>query len=127
VKKVSKEGYIDGSCTNDDFHKIMLPIRDTLDIISGKWKLLIIVSIKHGNNRFRDIERSIPKITSKVLAKELKDLEQNKLITRTVYDAQPVFIEYKITEYANTLGKVIIEMKSWGINHRKKMIGNKLP
>lgn len=103
--------------------KEMLPIRDALDAISGKWKMMILVSLSHGNKRFREIERSIPKITSKVLAKELKDLEQNKLIKRTVYDDYPVTIEYTLTEYANTLKKVLDELQKWGINHRKMIIG----
>jgi DNA-binding HxlR family transcriptional regulator len=57
----------------------MLPVRDALDVISGKWKLMILISISPGNKRFREIERSILKINSKVLAKGLKDLEGNKL------------------------------------------------
>ena len=110
---------------NGDCSKIILPIRDTLDVINGKWKLLIIISIKHGNKRFTEIERSIPKITSKVLAKELKELEVNKLIKRTVFDDYPVTIEYMITEYADTLENLIKEMMLWGINHRNKMLGKK--
>lgn len=105
-------------CTSE-----MLPVRDALDIISGKWKLLILISISSGNSRFREIERSIPKITSKVLAKELKDLEENQLIKRTVYDDIPVVIEYVITPYAKTLQPVIQALSDWGKNHRKKIIG----
>ena len=101
----------------------MLPVRDALDVISGKWKLMILISISSGNHRFREIERSIPKINSKVLAKELKDLEENKLIKRTVHNESPVFIEYLTTPYAATLGNVIKELRDWGINHRKKIIG----
>jgi DNA-binding HxlR family transcriptional regulator len=74
----------------------LLPIRDSLDVISSKWKLQIIISLKHGNKRFREIERSIPKISSKVLAKELKDLEEHQLIKRTVYDDFPVLVEYTL-------------------------------
>ena len=70
-----------------------------------------------------EIERSIPKITSKVLAKELKDLEENELIKRTVYDNTPVLIEYVITPYAKTLQPVIQALSDWGKNHRKKIIG----
>lgn len=106
------------NCLND-----MLPIRDALDVISGKWKMMILVSIRHQNKRFSEIERSIPKITSKVLAKELKDLEQHKLIKRTVYDDYPVSIEYTLTDYAMTLEKVMNELYKWGVNHRKKIIG----
>lgn len=101
----------------------MLPVRDALDVISGKWKLMILISISSGNNRFREIERSIPKITSKVLAKELKDLEEHQLIKRTVYDESPVIVEYTTTPYATTLGNVIKELRDWGVNHRKKVIG----
>lgn len=103
--------------------KEMLPIRDALDAISGKWKLMILVSLSHNNKRFREIERSIPKITSKVLAKELKDLEQHKLINRTVYGDYPVTIEYTLTDYAKSLEKVITELHKWGMNHRKMIIG----
>lgn len=101
----------------------MLPVRDAIDVISGKWKLMILISISSGNKRFREIERSIPKITSKVLAKELKDLEEHLLIKRTVYDESPVLVEYTTTPYANSLEKVIKELRDWGVNHRKKIIG----
>ncbi|HVM89059.1 MAG TPA: helix-turn-helix domain-containing protein [Puia sp.] len=106
-----------GDCSN-----IILPIMDTLDVINGKWKILIIISIKHGNKRFGEIEKSIPKLSSKVLAKELKDLEIHQLVTRTVYDGYPVSIEYATTEYAETLSNLITEMKLWGQQHRKKIM-----
>lgn len=101
----------------------MMPVRDALDVISGKWKLQIIISISSGNKRFREIERSIDKITSKVLAKELKDLEEHQLIKRTVYDASPVLVEYTATPYSDSLQDVISALRKWGLNHRKKIIG----
>lgn len=99
----------------------MLAIRDALDVINGKWKLIILVSISAGNCKFREIERSIPRITSKVLAKELKDLEEHQLIKRTVHTDIPVRVEYTVTTYAKSLDKVIRELKDWGVNHRKKI------
>jgi DNA-binding HxlR family transcriptional regulator len=105
-----------------DCHSHILPIKDTLEIISGKWKIFILISITHGNKRFMEIERSIPKITGKVLAKELKELEMNDLIKRTVYDSTPVTIEYEATPYAATLQPVIDALKTWGENHRKRII-----
>lgn len=113
---MAKAGHTE--CTSE-----MLPVRGALDIINGKWKLLILISISSGNSRFTEIERSIAKITSKVLAKELKDLEENELIKRTVYDKIPVVIEYVITPYAKTLQPVIQALSDWGKNHRKKIIG----
>lgn len=100
------------------------PVRDALDIISGKWKLPIIISVSVGNERFTDIQNSIPGITPKVLAKELKELEQNELISRVVTADYPVKISYKAEPYADTLTPVIYALKDWGENHRKKLFGD---
>lgn len=97
------------------------PVRDTLDVINGKWKIPIIISVSVGNDRFTDIQESIPGITPKVLAKELKDLEQHKLLSRTVIDGYPVKILYKLEPYADTLTPLIYALKDWGINHRQKI------
>jgi len=97
------------------------PVRDTLDIISGKWKLPIIISISIGNERYTDIQDSIPGITPKVLSKELKELEQNKLIKRIITEDYPVKVTYKASEYAATLNPIIYAMKDWGLQHRHKL------
>ncbi len=112
-----KKGYNDCLST-------IKPVRDFLDVMSGKWKFPIIVSIGVGNDRFTDIQESIPGITPKVLAKELKELEQHQLVKRTVIEDYPVKISYTRTTYADTLTPIIYAMKDWGINHRKKIIGD---
>lgn len=94
------------------------PVRDALEIISGKWKLPIIISVAAGNDRFTDIQNSIPGITPKVLAKELKELEQHKLIKRLVIDEYPVKISYRLEDYAESLTPIIYSLKEWGENHR---------
>lgn len=102
---------------------LLLPVKDTLDIIGGKWTILVLISIWEGNKHFREIERSIPKLSTKVLAKELKELEVNKLITRTVVDDFPVRIEYAVTEHSKTLQGIIEELRNWGLSHRKEIFG----
>ena len=94
-------------------------LQDTLYFIGGKWRLPIINSICNGNRRFREIERSIPGITTRMLSKELKEMEMNKLVKRTVYDEVPVLVEYEPTEYCRSFGKIIMEMINWGREHRK--------
>jgi len=94
------------------------PVRDALEVISGKWKLPIVISVAAGNDRFTDIQNSIPGITPKVLAKELKELEQYKLIKRVVIDEYPVKISYRPEAYAKTLAPIIYALKEWGIKHR---------
>jgi len=97
------------------------PVRDTLDVINGKWKLPIIISVGVGNERFTDIQESIAGLTPKVLAKELKDLEQHQLIKRIITGDYPVKITYQLETYADTLTPIIYALKDWGINHRKKI------
>lgn len=98
-------------------------IKDAMEALGGKWKLQILISILSGNRRFREIERSIPKMTSKVLAKELKDLEEHKLIRRAVYDGPPVLVEYTPTDYADSLQDVLQVLRSWGQQHRIVIMG----
>ncbi len=105
--------------------KYILPVRDCLDIISGKWKLPILGSLIFGKKRFKEMERQIPKITARMLSKELRELEMNQLVKRTVYDTLPVSIEYEITPYGRSLDKVLFEMREWGEQHRKRIIGKK--
>jgi DNA-binding HxlR family transcriptional regulator len=101
----------------------MISLRDALDVVSGKWKLLILVSLATGHHRFREVERSIPDISSKVLAKELKDLEQHQLIKRTVQEGPPVLVTYELSPYADSLDPAIFALREWGANHRKKIMG----
>ncbi len=101
----------------------LIPVKDTLEVIGGKWKILILISLWEGNKHFREIERSIPKLSTKVLAKELKDLESNKLVVRTIINGFPVRTEYTPTEYSKTLQQVIKELHKWGLNHRKEIFG----
>ena len=100
-------------------------LQDTIYVIGGKWRLPIINSICNGNKRFREIERSIPGITTRMLSRELKDMELNKLITRTVYADSPVLVEYESTGYCKTFSPIILEMIKWGKEHRKIITGKK--
>lgn len=96
-------------------------LQDTIYIVGGKWRIQVLYSIYTGNKRFREIERSIPGITTRMLSKELKSMELNKLINRTVYPTTPVAIEYTATEYSKSLIDVIDAMINWGLNHREKI------
>lgn len=103
--------------------KTMLSIKDALDAVEGRWKLLILFSLSAGPRRFREISREVKGITDKTLSKELKSLENNKLIRRDVYDTFPPTVEYTITTHGLSLEKVLDELHFWGLAHRKKVIG----
>lgn len=105
--------------------EFILAINDTMNVLNGKWKLPIIGSLLYGKKRFKELEREIPKITPRMLSKELKDLEVNGIVTRTVYNTSPVTVEYELTESGNTLNTVLDAMIAWGLQHRKMVIGKK--
>lgn len=99
----------------------VLAVNDTLNVITGKWKLPILGSLLFEKKRFNEIQRNIPKITPRMLSKELKDLEMNGMVTRTVYDTAPVTVEYELTESGKSLRTVLDKMIEWGLKHRKLM------
>jgi len=100
----------------------VLNINDTLNVISGKWKLPILGSILFGKKRFTDIQRNIPKISPRMLSKELKELELNGVLVRTVYDTTPVSVEYELSETGKQITEVLDKMIEWGIEHRKSVL-----
>lgn len=104
----------------------MIAVHDAMDVLSGKWKIYIISSICHYNKRrFSDILNDVVGISNKMLSKELKELEVNKLIKRTVLDTQPITVQYELTEHGQTLKTIVTNLTDWGIAHRKEIIGKK--
>jgi DNA-binding HxlR family transcriptional regulator len=107
-----------------DRKKEMMAIHDAMDVLSGKWKIYIISSICHYNRRrFSDVLNDVVGISNKMLSKELKELEVNKLVKRTVLDTQPVTVQYELTAHGKTLQTIINNLTDWGIEHRKEITG----
>jgi DNA-binding HxlR family transcriptional regulator len=103
--------------------KEMMAVQDSMDVLSGKWKIAIISSVCYYNKRrFSDILNDVVGISNKMLSKELKELEVNKLIRRTVLETQPISVQYELTEHGKTLQTIINNLTDWGIEHRKKII-----
>jgi DNA-binding HxlR family transcriptional regulator len=102
-------------------------IRDSLEVLGGKWKLRIMRHLNnHMNevNTFRKIQRGIEGISGKMLSKELQDLEINLLVSRTVMETRPVTVRYDITPYGQSVFPVTESLVTWGLNHREKIQKN---
>jgi DNA-binding HxlR family transcriptional regulator len=109
---------------NDEHKKEMRAIQDSMDVLSGKWKITIITSIcLYNKRRFSDILNDVTGISNKMLSKELKELEINRLIKRTVLDTQPVTVQYELTKHGKSLQTIIKDLTARGIQHRKEIIG----
>lgn len=104
------------------------PISDTLEVVGGKWKLLILSALVGGEGkRFRELQRELGRITPRVLSKELKELEVNELIERRVYPTTPVMVEYCLSDHGKTLEPVMLALKEWGLHHRKQIMTTPKP
>ncbi len=96
-------------------------VGDALYVIGGKWKLRIIIALCEGENRFNELQRALDGISAKVLSNELKDLELNGFVKRTVHDQTPVVVSYEPTDYTHTLQNVLTALAEWGQMHREKL------
>lgn len=97
----------------------VLALNDTMNVLSGKWKLPIIGYLMFGKKRYKDLQRDIHRISPRMLSQELKELELNGILQRTVYDSIPVRVEYELTAMGLKLKDVLDAMIDWGLEHRK--------
>ncbi|MDV6168485.1 helix-turn-helix domain-containing protein [Flavobacterium sp. DG1-102-2] len=114
---------MDDNVCNPGHKREIMAVHDAMDVLNGKWKISIISSICYYNKRrFSDILNDVDGISNKMLSKELKELEANKLIKRTVLDSQPITVQYNLTDYGLTLRSIINNLAEWGIKHRQVII-----
>lgn len=93
------------------------PVEATLEVIGGKWKGIILHHLLSETIRFNELRRLMPEITQRMLTKQLRELEANRLISRKVYPEVPPKVEYSMTEYGYTLAPVIQALRAWGSHH----------
>jgi DNA-binding HxlR family transcriptional regulator len=100
----------------------MLALKDAIELLSGKWKFCILLNLyNYGTLRFKDLQEKSVGITPKVLSKELQELEENQLITRTVNNTKPVTVSYALTPHAIETQPVINALVEFGLKHRSKI------
>jgi DNA-binding HxlR family transcriptional regulator len=94
------------------------PVTNTLSVIGGKWKPIILWIIRDEKKRFGEIKRLIPSITQKMLTQQLRELERDNIIHRKVYPVVPPKVEYSLTDYGHSLTPILNAMAKWGKMHK---------
>ena len=97
------------------------PVETTLSLISNKWKVLILRDLMSGTRRFGELRKSIGHITQKVLTSNLRDMEEQGLLTRTVYAEVPPRVEYTLTELGRSLNPILQAMSDWGLAYKAEV------
>ena len=93
------------------------PVRDVLDILGGKWAFSIVYALLDGKKRFKELERSVEGINTRMLVKELKSMEANKIVIREAFATVPLTVEYSLTEKGKKLEPILAELYKWGLEY----------
>lgn len=93
------------------------PVEAALDVIGGKWKPLILWALGDRIMRFSELQKALPGVNTKMLTKQLRELEEDGVITRTVYPEVPPRVEYAITEFGRTLIPILQALCNWGAEY----------
>jgi DNA-binding HxlR family transcriptional regulator len=106
---------------NKDFNPNNCPVTHFMNKIGGKWKVLVIHGINMGYTRFSTLQRVIPHISKQMLINQLRELEEDNIIERTVFAEIPPRVEYNISRYGKTLLPVIVTIQQWGLEDMKNL------
>ncbi len=94
------------------------PVETTLTLIGNKWKVLILRDLLPGTKRFGELKKSLGSVSQKVLTAQLRDMEADGLVTRTVYPEVPPRVEYSLTDLGMSLQPVLNSLQSWGESYK---------
>lgn len=98
------------------------PVETTLMLIGNKWKVLIIRDLLTGTKRFGELKKSIGKVSQKVLTTQLRDMEEDGLISRKIYAEVPPRVKYSLTELGKSLQPILNAMLQWGTEYKEKKL-----
>lgn len=105
--------------------KYNIPVEATLEIIGGKWKCVILCHLTHGKKRTSDLKRLMPSITQKMLTQQLRELEDDGIVKRIIYNQVPPKVEYELSEYGWSLKPILDMLCAWGEQHIVNEYGDK--
>ena len=97
------------------------PFATTQKVLAGKWTIVILYQLSTGTKRFNQLQRLLPGITQTILMKQLRQLEKDRLVIRTVYAEVPPRVEYKLSELGKKFTNVLDSIEVWGLNYMKEL------
>lgn len=105
--------------------KYNISVEAALEVIGGKWKCVILCHLMRDKKRTSELKRLMPNITQKMLTQQLRELEDDGVINRIVYNQVPPKVEYELSEYGWSLQSILNSLCAWGETHITKVYGDK--
>ena len=104
-----------------EMSKLICPVERSLEVIGGKWKIVIIFHLSGGKKRFNELRRLMPNVSQRMLTRQLRELEEHGIIERKVYAEVPPKVEYSLTELGDSLNPILDVLHEWGSEHYEIM------
>jgi DNA-binding HxlR family transcriptional regulator len=101
------------------------PVKAAIDVIRGRWKPSLLRELRDGTKRFTELRAALPEITAQTLTLQLRQLEADGVIVRTIYPEIPARVEYELSEYGHGLSKVMEELEAWGEEYLRRQPQNR--
>ena len=118
MSKPTKQQYAEAHWTSIRAERnLICPVRTSLNVLGGKWKLLILSYLLDEPRRYGELRRLMPEITEKMLIQELRDLETDGIVARTVHQVVPPRVDYSLTEQGQRARPVFAELLGWGVQY----------
>jgi DNA-binding HxlR family transcriptional regulator len=102
-------------------HRSNCAVEATLGVIGGRWKGVVIFWLLSGKHRFGELRRRVPNCTERMLTLQLRELEEDGLVTRTVFPQVPPRVEYELTAFGRSLEPVLVGMREWGERYKRRL------
>lgn len=97
-------------------------VEATLEVIGGKWKGVILYHLLQETKRFNELRRLVPNVTQRMLTLQLRELEEDGVVQRKIYQQIPPRVDYSLTEFGRSLEPLLLLMRDWGDQYREKIL-----
>jgi DNA-binding HxlR family transcriptional regulator len=108
--------------SRSDDTRTRCPVEATLGVIGGRWKGVVLFHLASGTKRFGELRRLLPNVTQRMLTLQLRELEEDGLVRRTVYAVVPPRVEYDLTVWGRSLEPILREMRDWGDRYKRRLV-----
>jgi DNA-binding HxlR family transcriptional regulator len=104
-----------------DDSRTLCTVEATMGVMGGRWKAVVLFHLLSGTKRFGELRRLLPRVTQRMLTLQLRELEEDGLVRRTVFAEVPPRVEYELTAFGRSLEPILMAMREWGARYKRRL------